>query len=67
MSKPVFQIDELDSLKTYLMSLQAIIQGFYLGCDEIDSELLKEAFGEIFFGMYDRIKSLDEVIKFLCK
>ena len=44
-----------------MMFLASILQGWYLGADELDLEQLKEAFGELHFQLYDKIEKLNQI------
>lgn len=57
----VRELDNINDVRNYMMFLASILQGWYLGADELDLEQLKEAFGELHFQLYDKIEKLNQI------
>lgn len=57
------ELDGLNDLKNYLTTLCVIMQGFYLGANELDTQNLKVAFGEIYLDMFEKIDFLKSITK----
>lgn len=55
--------DDINDVKNYMMFLGSILQGWYFGAEELNLEQLKEAFCELHFQLYDKIKKLDQIGK----
>ena len=57
----VRELDNINDVKSYMMFLASILQGWHLGADELDLEQLKEAFGELHCQLYDKIEKLNQI------
>ncbi|KAA3684819.1 hypothetical protein GZ989_000685 [Campylobacter fetus] len=54
-------LDNINDARVFLMMMASVLQGWYLGADELDLDILKEAFGELHSLTYKHIENLKAI------